>query len=208
VAKKMISQAEMERAATAMLHQPTPSDGGEFDADQASEIVLLASYRRAIEAGDQAEIDRLAARLLFPVAAVRLHKTILQEAAELRPLADQVDQTAAAVVEIERELKLLERVQIRNLDEFKEVGRIRAELETKAKAARLAMNESAAARVSLDFLEAWAGPLFGRPAAKFPCLCDGMKTAEIAEELGADDWRGPRVAAGGQAKPRRRIVAM
>jgi hypothetical protein len=204
----MISQAEMERAATAMLHQPTPSDGGEFDADQASEIVLLAAYRHAIETGDTAEIDRLAARLLFPATAVNLHRTILAEAAELRPLAEAAEAAAEAVVEIERELKLLERVQIRNLDEFKEVGRVRAELETKARDARLRMNETASARVSLDHLQGWAGPLFGRPAAKFPTLCDGMKTAEIADELGADDWRGPRVAAGGETRPRRRLVAM
>lgn len=198
----------MAKATPKATPKPTAGTPRDTSADPPSETILLASYRRAIEAGDTAETDRLAARLLFPAAAVRLHKIILQEAAELRPLADQVDQTAAAVLEIERELKLLERVQIRNLDEFREVGQLRAELEAKAKAARLAMNESAGARVSLDFLEAWAGPLFGRPAAKFPCLCDGMKTAEIAEELGADDWRGPRPAAGGQAKPRRRIVAM
>ena len=188
--------------------RPTAGTPRDTSADPSSETVLLASYRRAIEAGDTAETDRLAARLLFPVAAVRLHKTILQEAAELRPLADQADEAKEAVVEIERELKLLERVQIRNLDEFKEVGRVRAELEAKAKAARLAMNESAAARVSLDFLEGWAGPLFGRPEAKFGCLCDGMRTAAVADELGVTDWRGPRVAVGGQAKPKRRIVAM
>jgi len=72
----------------------------------------------------------------------------------------------------------------------------------------LLMNETAAARVKLDHLEAWGGPLFGRPEAKFPCLCDGMRTAAVADELAADDWRGPRPAAGGQVKARRRIVSM
>jgi hypothetical protein len=205
---KRVSQSEMERAATAMLTPATPPDGEGFDGGDDSETALLARYRDAIEAGDQAETDRLASRLLFPAAAVRLHRTILEEAAELRPLADQADEAKEAVVEIERELKLLERVQIRNLEEFKEVGRVRTELEAKARNARLKMNETAAARVALDFLQGWAGPLFGRPAAKFPALYAGMKTAEIANELGADDWRGPRPAAGGQAKPRRRIVSM
>ncbi len=177
-------------------------------ADPSSETALLASYRRAIEAGDQEETDRLAARLLFPAAAVRLHKTVLAEAAELRQFADQAEKAAEAVVEIERELKLLERVQIRNVDEYREVGRVRAELESKAKEARLAAIESAGARVELDHLEAWAAPLFGRPAAKFPCLVEGMRTAALVDELGATDWMGPRPAAGGQPKPRRRIVAM
>ena len=198
----------MAKATPKATPKPTAGTPRDTSADPSTETVLLAAYAAAIRASDDAETDRLAARLLFPVAAVRLHKTILQEAAELRPLADQVDQTAAAVLEIERELKLLERVQIRNLDEFREVGQLRAELEAKAKAARLAMNESAAARVSLDFLEGWAGPLFGRPEAKFGCLCDGMRTAAVADELGVTDWRGPRVAVGGQAKPKRRIVSM
>ena len=191
--------------ATPKLTAGTPRD---TSADPSDETVILASYRRAIEAGDQAETDRLASRLLFTPPAVRLHKTVLAEAAELRPLADQAEKAAEAVVEIERELKLLERVQIRNLDEFKEVGRVRTELETKAREARQLMNKTGAARVSLDFLEGWAGPLFGRPAAKFPALCAGMRTAEVANELGVADWLGPRVAAGGQPKPRRRIVAM
>ena len=192
--------------AKASLKPTRPTAG--TNAGPSDETVLLAAYRRAIEADDQAETDRLAARLLFTPPAVRLHKTILAEAAELRPLADQAEKAAEAVVEIERELKLLERVQIRNVDEYREVGRVRAELESKAKEARLAAIESAGARVELDHLEAWAAPLFGRPPAKFPCLVEGMKTAALAGELGVTDWRGPRVAAGGQAKPRRRIVAM
>ena len=181
---------------------------GDTSADQASETALLAAYRRAIEAADQAEIDRLAAKLLFTPPAVRLHKVILEEAAELRPLADQAEAAKEAVVALERELKLIERVEIRNLDEYREVGRVRAELESKAKEARLAAIESAGARVELDHLEAWAAPLFGRPAAKFPCLVEGMRTAALVDELGATDWMGPRPAAGGQPKPRRRIVAM
>jgi hypothetical protein len=190
------------------MAKATPRPTAGTPRDTSSETVLLAAYRHAIETGDQAETDRLAAKLLFTPPAVRLHKVILEEAAELRPLAEAAEAAAEAVVEIERELKLLERVQIRNLDEFKEVGRVRVELETKARDARLKMNETAAARVALDFLQGWAGPLFGRPAAKFPALCAEMKTAEIADELGADDWRGPRPAAGGQVKARRRIVSM
>ena len=58
--------------AKASLKPTRPTAGALRDtADQASETALLAAYRRAIEADDQAETDRLAARLLFPTQADR-----------------------------------------------------------------------------------------------------------------------------------------
>ena len=145
-----------------------------FDAGPRGDETVLrrVSCQRSKPATSRMNRPLRGGQALFPAVAVRLHKTILQEAAELRQLADQAEEAKEAAAAAERELRLLGTIRIQDLEQLREVGRVRSELEAKARAARLLMNETAAARVELDHLEAWAGRI-RRPEAKFPRLCDG-----------------------------------
>ena len=215
---KRVSQSEMERAANAMLTPATPSDGEGFDAGDDSETALLASYRDAIRAGNDAEVNRLAGMLLITRDGVRIHRVLIAEHDEYARLAEHEAEYEADWKHASEALERLLYLRPVTVEQSEQIAAVTEEARELNHLAHARYTAAYGAAIRACYLRGWAPPLFGDHGEPSPGPLSGSRTAAIAEEIAGIkpgehrrlpfDWRGPSPFQDTRQRPVRKIMAV
>lgn len=208
MAKTKVTTEAMRNAVT-RAGDNTP-EGPTFGDDP--EALALATYAHALKTGDEAEVDRMAGKLLLGPNTINLHKLALREHAELTAAAEPQAALTAEVESLEDEILRLKLVRATTIKEAENVAARIQEATSRLDRARYELSLAHVAENRRAALAGWCGPIFSLPSPPGGvALHVDSETRKACEAAGIDPgtpgaWRGRTAAA--ERRPRRRLVSV